>query len=377
MNFDYSQEQRQLMQEARRFLDDRCPAARVRAVLARAREDGTRSYDEVLWKSVAELGWLGTTIPERYGGLGLGYVELCALAEELGRALAPIPFSSTKYFLAEILMLAGSEGQREQWLPQISRGELIGCLATSEGPGLPAGTSSYVESGCLVGTKIPVTDGDVAQVAVVLASEAGLPGLFMVELSDPAVSRSVLESLDGTRGLARLSFAGARAERLGGAGEGLRLLDQLLCRAVVPLAFEQVGGADRCLESACEHARHRYAFGRPVGSYQAIKHRLADMYVKNQLARSNAYYAAWALAAGMAELPLAAATAHLAAAEAFVFAAQENIHVHGGMGFTWEADAQLYFRRARHLSLIAGSPAAWSERLVEALLSGCVAAGVH
>ena len=373
MNFDYSPEQRQLMQEARRFLDDRCPAARVRAVL----EDGACSYDEALWKSVAELGWLGTTIPERYGGLGLGYVELCALAEELGRALAPIPFSSTQYFLAEILMLAGSERQRAQWLPQISRGELIGCLATSEGPGLPAGTSSCVESGRLVGTKIPVTDGDVAQVAVVLASEAGAPGLFMVELSDPAVGRSTLESLDGTRGLARLSFAGAHAERLGVAGEGLRLLDQLLCRAVVPLAFEQVGGADRCLESACEHARHRYAFGRPVGSYQAIKHRMADMYVKNQLARSNAYYAAWALAAGAAELPLAAATARLAADEAFGFAAQENIHIHGGMGFTWEADAHLYFRRARHLSLTAGSPAMWGERLVEALVSGCAAAGVH
>ena len=377
MNFDYSEEQRRLMQEARRFLDDRCPAARVRAVLARAREDGTHSYDEVLWKSVAELGWLGTTIPERYGGLGLGYVELCALAEELGRALAPIPFSSTKYFLAEILMLAGSERQRAEWLPQISRGELIGCLATSEGPGLPAGTSSHVESGRLEGTKIPVTDGDVAHVAVVLASEAGAPGLFLVQLSDPAVCRTALESLDGTRGLARLSFTGARAERLGVAGQGLVLLDQLLCRAAVPLAFEQVGGADRCLECACEHARDRYAFGRPVGSYQAIKHRLADMYVKNQLARSNAYYAAWALAAGMAELPLAAATAHLAAAEAFAFAAQENIHVHGGMGFTWEADAHLYFRRARHLSLVAGSPATWSERLVEALLSGRAAAGVH
>jgi alkylation response protein AidB-like acyl-CoA dehydrogenase len=151
----------------------------------------------------------------------------------------------------------------------------------------------------------------------------------------------------------------------------------LLCRAAVPLAFEQLGGADRCLELACEHARQRYAFGRPVASYQAIKHRLADMYVKNQLARSNAYYAAWALAAGAAELPLAAATARLAADEAFAFAAQENIHIHGGMGFTWEADAHLYFRRARHLSLIAGSRAMWGERLVEALASGCAAAGVH
>jgi alkylation response protein AidB-like acyl-CoA dehydrogenase len=373
MNFDYSQEQQQLMREARRFLDDRCPAARVRTVL----EDRAHSYDEVLWKSVADLGWLGTSIPECYGGLGLGYVELCALAEELGRVLAPIPFSSTLYFFAEALKLAGSERQCAEVLPRIARGELIGCLAASEGPGLPQGVSCSVESGRLVGTKIPVTDGDVAQIALVLAKEAGAPGLFVVELSDPAVACSVLQSIDGTRGLARLSFEGAQVERLGAAGEGLRLLDQLLCRAAVPLAFEQVGGADRCLELACEHARQRYAFGRPVGSYQAIKHRLADMYVKNQLARSNAYYAAWALAAGAAELPLAAATARLAAAEAFGFAAQENIHIHGGMGFTWEADAHLYFRRARHLSLIAGSPATWSGRLVEALLSGCAATGVH
>jgi hypothetical protein len=373
MNFDYSQEQQQLMREARRFLDDRCPAARVRTVL----EDRARSYDEQLWESVADLGWLGTSIPERYGGLGLGYVELCALAEELGRALAPIPFASTLYFFAEALILAGSERQCTEWLPRIARGELIGCLATSEGPGLSQSVSCSVESGRLVGIKIPVTDGDVAQIALVLAKEAGAPGLFVVELSDPAVVRSVLQSIDGTRGLARLSFEGAQVERLGAAGEGLRLLDQLLCRAAVPLAFEQVGGADRCLELACEHARQRYAFGRPVGSYQAIKHRLADMYVKNQLARSNAYYAAWALAVGAAELPLAAATARLAADEAFGFAAQENIHIHGGMGFTWEADAQLYFRRARHLSLVAGSPATWSERLVESLLSGCAATGVH
>jgi alkylation response protein AidB-like acyl-CoA dehydrogenase len=373
MNFDYTEEQRQLMQQARRFLDATCSTARVRTVL----EDDRRSYDAQLWKSVAELGWLGTTIPERYGGQGLGHMELCALAEELGRAIAPIPFSSTQYFLTEIVILAGSETQREQWLPQISRGELIGCLATAEGPGSTAGTNCQVESKRLTGTKIPVTDGDIAHLAVLLATEAGAPSLFLVQLSDPAVQRCPLKSLDGTRGLAQLNFAGARAERLGEVGDGLRLLDQLLCRAVVPLAFEQVGGADRCLESACEYARQRYAFGRAIGSYQAIKHRLVDMYVKNQLARSNAYYAAWALEDGTAELPLAAAAAQVAASEAFSFAAQENIHVHGGMGFTWEADAHLYFRRARHLSLLAGSPSRWSERLVEALQSGCLAAGVH
>ncbi|MEA3133378.1 MAG: hypothetical protein QOG17_1224 [Gammaproteobacteria bacterium] len=365
MDFDYSDEQKHLKLEARRFLEHRCRPSAVRAVLA----DSSLSFDRSVWTGIAELGWLGATIPEGHGGLGIGYVELCAIAEELGRAIAPVPFASTLYFFAEALMLAGSQAQQAQWLSRTATGDLIGCFATSEGPGRASTQplTTVVEAGRLDGTKIPVTDGDVADVAVVLASEAGEPGLFLVDLAQTAVHRTPLASLDGSRGLARLSFAGARAERLGAAGAGLRLVDQVFQRAAVLLAFEQLGGADRCLEIARDYALQRYVFGRKIGGYQAIKHRLAEMYVKNELARSNAYYAAWALAANADELPVAAASARLSAGEAFCFAAKENIQIHGGMGFTWEADAHLYFRRARQLSLVAGAPSWWSERLVSAL----------
>jgi alkylation response protein AidB-like acyl-CoA dehydrogenase len=365
MDFDYSDEQKQLKQEARRFLQDCCPPSANRAVL----DDYDRSFDRTVWEGIAELGWLGTVIPEIHGGSGLGYVELCAIAEELGRAIAPVPFASTLYFFAEALMLGGSRDQQAHWLPRIATGGLIGCFATSEGPGRssPRSPATVVVGGRIDGTKIPVTDGDVADVAVVLASESSAPGLFLVDLSQEGVRRTPLGSLDGSRGLARLSFTGARAERLGTAGSGLVLVDQVLNRAAVLLAFEQLGGADRCLEAARDYALQRYAFGRQIGGYQAIKHRLADMYVKNELARSNAYYAAWALATNADELPIAAASARLSAGDAFSFAAKENIQIHGGMGFTWEADAHLYFRRARQLSLVAGAPSWWKECLAAAL----------
>jgi alkylation response protein AidB-like acyl-CoA dehydrogenase len=363
MNFDYSDEQKELKSAARRFLQERCKPALVRQLL----EDGTCSTVRQIWSEIAELGWLGTVIPEGDGGLGLGYVELCAIAEELGRALAPVPLASTLYFFAEGLLLAGSESQRARWLPRVAQGAVIGCWAIAEGPGRPGRITAHVEGARLTGTKIPVVDGDTADVALVLANEAGRPGLFLVELAQSAVSRVPLQSIDGSRRLARLDFEGAEAERIGAAGEGLQLVDQVLHRAAVLLAFEQLGGADRCLESACEHALQRYAFGRQIGSFQAIKHRLADIYVRNELARSNAYHAAWALETHAKELPSAAAAARISASEAFGFAAKENIQVHGGMGFTWEADAHLYFRRARHLSLVAGSPSVWCEFLVSTL----------
>jgi alkylation response protein AidB-like acyl-CoA dehydrogenase len=366
MDFDYTEEQKQLQQEARRFLEDRCPPSAVRAVL----ENPDLSLDRGLWAGVAELGWLGTVIPEVHGGLGLGYVELCAIAEELGRAVAPVPFASTLYFFAEALLLAGSPAQQARWLPKIACGESIGCFATAEGAGRPSGApTTVVEAGRISGTKIPVTDGGIADVAIVLAAAAGAPGLYLVELGQTAVLRVPLSSLDDSRGVASLSFHGAHAEPLGPPGAGLRLVDRVLQRAAVLLAFEQIGGADRCLHMARDYALQRYVFGRPIGSFQAVKHRLADMYVRNELARSNAYYAAWALDTDADELPIAAASARLAASDAFGFAAKENIQIHGGAGFTWAADPHLFFRRARQLSLVAGAPAVWGEQLVAALSS--------
>ena len=365
MDFDFSDDQKFLKTEARKFLDARCPVAVVRGVL----DDPAKAYDEGLWKGVAEQGWMGAAIPEEFGGLGLGGIELCAIAEELGRALAPIPFASTVYFVAEALMLAGSQEQKAKWLPKIAAGEVIGCFATVERPGTltEAQVQARVEGGKLTGVKIPVTDGDVADLAVVLAKEAGQSALYLVELDGPGVTRETLQTLDPTRDAAKLTFAGAPAERLGEAGEGLALAEAVMNRAAVLLAFEQVGGADRALEMAKSYALERYAFGRQIGSYQAIKHKLADIYIKNELARSNAYYGAWALGDGAAELPVAAAAARVAACEAFWFAAKENIQTHGGMGFTWDVDCHLFYRRAQQLGLVAGGAKAWKERLVSQL----------
>ncbi len=365
MNFDFSEDQKFLKSEARRFLEARCPIKVVRGVL----DDASKSYDADLWKAVAEQGWLGTAVPEAYGGLGLGHMELCVIAEELGRALSPIPFASTVYFFAEAVQIAGSETQKATLLAKVASGELIGCLASAEGPGAvtEASIKASVSDGKLTGEKVPVTDGDCATHALVLAKEGGRTGLYLVDLSAAGVTRKTLNTIDPTRGVAQLSFKGAAAERIGGAGEGFDTYEQVLNRAAVLLAFEQVGGADRALEMAKDYALNRYAFGRPIGSYQAIKHKLADMYVKTELARSNAYYGAWAIEDGAAELPVAAAAARVSANEASWYAAKENLQTHGGIGFTWEMDCHLFYRRAQQLGLVAGGSKQWKERLVAQL----------
>ena len=367
MNFDFTDEQKFLKGEVRRFLDACCPITVARGVL----DDDGRSFDLELWQTLAAMGWMGTTIPGKWGGTGLGHVELCAIAEELGRAVAPIPFASTVYVFAEAILAFGSDGQKEALLPRIARGEVVGCLAASEGPGCvaPEAMQTRVARGKLNGVKIPVMDGDIATHAIVAAQDETDTGLFIVDLAVNGVERETIGTLDPTRTAARLTFRAAACERLGAAGAGASLLSALLDRAAVPFAFEQVGGAGRCLEVACNYATTRHAFGRPIGSYQAIKHKLADIYVKNELARSNAYHGAWALAADAAELPEAAAAARIAGTQAYDFAARENLQTHGGIGFTWEADCHLHLRRARQLGLALGGLPVWRERLVRALES--------
>ncbi|MGA0083605.1 MAG: acyl-CoA dehydrogenase family protein [Steroidobacteraceae bacterium] len=365
MDFDYTSEQRELQAQARRFLAEHCPPSTVRRALDVA--DGAPDLE--LLKAIADLGWLGVAIPESEGGIGLGHVELCALAEELGRALLPGPFASSVYFFAETLRVAGSVAQRQRWLPLIASGDAIGCTAFYEGVGELDSTSceARVEGGRLYGIKQPVVDGMAADACVVMARDSDGLGLFLAAPLDDGVERTQLHSIDGSRPLARLRFDGVEVDRLGGPGEGIALARRTLERAAVPLAFEQVGAADRCLEMARDYALQRRAFGRPIGSFQAIKHRLADMYVRNELARSNAYYAAWALATDAPQLGAAAAAARIAATEAFEFAARENIQVHGGIAITWEADPQLFLRRARHCAVVAGSADWWAEQLVTAL----------
>ncbi len=365
MNFDFSDDQKSLKDQARKFLSDKAGAKVTRRVL----DDGGASYDQSLWRAVAEMGWLGAAIPEQHGGLGLGRLELCVLAEELGRALAPIPFSSTAYFFAEALMLAGSEAQKTALLPKVAAGEVIGCFASSEGPGAPTPSSMQAkfDGAKLNGAKVPVTDGDCASHAVVVAKEGAGVSLVLVDLNQSGVMRATLKTLDPSRGHAKLEFKNAKAERIGAAGQGWELAESVLDRAAVLIAFEQVGGSQACLEMATEYAKSRYAFSRPIGSFQAIKHKLADMYVAIEVARSNAYYGAWALSTEAGELGFAAAASRAAASDAYYMCAKENIQTHGGMGFTWEVDCHLYFRRAKLLALQAGSPAVWKEKLVKRL----------
>ncbi|MEH6410110.1 MAG: acyl-CoA dehydrogenase family protein [Hyphomonas sp.] len=365
MNFDFSEDQKFLANEARKFLESQCSMAEVRAVL----NDDTKAFNEGVWKKVVEMGWLGTAIPEEHGGLGLGMLEMCVLAEEMGRVLAPVPFASTAYFFTEALKLAGSAEQQADLFPRIVSGEVVGCYAASEGPGNPDAGSlkTSFDGKTLSGLKVPVTDGDIATHAVVLVKEGAGASLVLVDLSEKGVGKKVLSTLDPTRSHAELTFNKVPATRLGKAGDGDRLNDALLDRVAVLLAFEQLGGASRCLEMAKDYAMERYAFGRPIGGNQAIKHKLAEMYVKNEVARSNCFYGAWAVSTDAAELPEAAAAARVAASEAFWFASKENIQTHGGMGFTWEVDCHLFYRRAKLLAVQAGSPKVWKEKLVRAI----------
>ena len=366
MDFDFSDDQKFLRDEARKFLEAQCTSAVVRNVL----DNDDVSHAEDLWKQVKEMGWLGAAIPEEHGGLGLGMLEMCVIAEELGRVLAPIPFSSSAFYFAEAIKQFGTDAQKSAYLPKIASGEFVGCLATSEGPGDSdaAKLKTGFSSGKVSGTKLPVTDGDIASHALVLAKDGSGASMAIVALDGDGVTRTPIQTLEPTRSHAEIVFDGAAAELLGNeVGNGMTQLDSILNRAAILVAFEQVGGASRCLEMAIEYANERQAFGRPIGGYQAIKHKLADMYVKNEVARSNAYYGAWALSTDAAELPEAAAAARVAASEAFWFASKENIQTHGGMGFTWEVDCHLYYRRAKLLSVQAGAPGVWKEKLVTAL----------
>jgi alkylation response protein AidB-like acyl-CoA dehydrogenase len=367
MNFDFSDEQKQLRDQARKFLTEKCPPKAVRAVL-----DGNAPYDRDLWKGLAEMGFLGVAIPEAYGGAGAGHLELCVIAEEMGRALAPVPFSSTVYLAAEALILAGSEAQKQKWLPLIASGEAIGTLALFEGKGNPSPLAIRLSAsgGSLNGTKKPVPDGTIADFAIV-AARTGSSGrdtdvsLFLVEMKGEGIEARALTNVDPTRGQSEVIFRNCKAEPLGPANEGWSVVSQVLDRAAVLTGFEQVGGADRALEMGRDYALDRIAFGRPIGSFQAVKHMLADMYVSATLARSNCYYGAWALSTNASELPEAAAAARISATQAFQHCAKNNIQVHGGMGFTWEFDCHLYYRRANATALSLGSLSYWEDVLID------------
>lgn len=371
MNFEFGDEQNMLREQARGFLQDHCSMKVVREAL----ESGS-PFKPDLWQKVAEMGWTSTVIPEQYDGLGLSYLELSVIADELGRAVAPLPFSSSVYLATEAILHYGSEEQKQSWLPRLASGEVIGTFAMAEGMG--ATTPAKLQTSGpneVSGTKIAVPDGDIADFAIVVCrSEAGDGArLALVDLKQDAVSKEVISTIDPSRSHANLTFKAASAEPLGDSDNGWAATQNLLNRAAVLIAWEQTGGSDAALEMAKEYAMGRYAFGRPIAGYQAIKHKLANMYVKNTLARSNCYYGAWALNTNAPELPVAAATARVAGIQAYYFASKENIQTHGGMGFTWEFDCQFHYRRSKLLSVNIGSEAQWQDKLITAIESDAAA----
>lgn len=372
MNLDFSDDQKQLQDQVRRFLAERCTSAAVRRIV-----ETDETFDRPLYAGLAEMGVLGAAIPEEYGGVGLSRLELCLFAEELGRVIAPVPVSSSIYLAAEFLLLAGTEAQKKAWLPKLAAGEIVGTFAFTEGTGrtTPDKIRAMVRNGRLSGGKVAVPDGAAADLAVVAARQGTGDGadaisLYLVDLRGPGVERTVLTTLDPSRKAASFTFTDAPAELLGRTGDGWHIAGQVMDRAAILLAFEQVGGSDRALEMARDYALDRMAFGRPIGSFQAIKHMLADMYVSATLARSNCYYAAWALSTDAAELPVAAATARVSATQAFQHCARNNIQTHGGMGFTWAFDCHLYYRRSNALALSLGSLSTWESLLIERMRGG-------
>ncbi len=362
MDFDFSADEKLVREQTGRYLADHCGTRVVRDVL-----EGRANYARDVWQGLGQMGLMATALPESYGGVDAGYATLCLVAQELGAHVAPTPFGSSVYLATEAVLQFGSSAQKETWLPRLGKGEVIGTFAVDEGrENVSAKTlGSVADGGSLSGTKL-VSDGGIADVAIVLAREGAGAGLYIADLKDASVSRERVDTVDPTRDTARVTFARTPVERLGDA-EGWSALNRVYDRAAVLFAFEQIGGAQAALDMAVAYAQERFAFGRPIGSFQALKHMMADMYVALKLAESNCYYAAWALATDSKDLPLAAATARVSATQAYQLCSRDNIQVHGGMGFTWEFDCHLYYRRSNYLALQLGGLTAWEDKLVNAL----------
>ncbi len=363
MDFAFSDEQEQFRETLRRFFAEHAPMAEVRRTLETA-----EGFDGALWKRMArELGLQGVHLPEAYGGQGFSFLELGIVQEELGRALVPTPYFSTVCLAANAILNAGSEGDRRALLPAIASGERTASLAWLEGSGgwdLPSvSLACHPEGGSFVldGVKTLVSDGDAAELLLVVGRLPGTQGedgitLLRVDRTAPGVKLDVPASLDPTRRQARVEFAGARAEALGSAGTAGAALLKTLSQATVCLAFEMMGGAARCLEMAVAYAKTRIQFARPIGAFQAVKHKCAEVLLELELARSAAYYAGWAAAEAHPDLAVAASLAKAAGAEAYLRAAAENLQIHGGVGFTWEYDPQLYYKRAKASEILLGDP---------------------
>jgi alkylation response protein AidB-like acyl-CoA dehydrogenase len=318
-----------------------------------------------------QLGLQAIAIPEEYGGVGFGYVELTVIFEEMGAALLCAPYFSTVALAANALMSSGDESAKKDFLPGIASGETMATLALTEDTGrwdLEGITLAATGKGGdwkLDGHKMFVIDGATAGLLLVAGRTAKGVSLFAVEADAAGVTRTALATMDQTRKQARIEFAGTPARLVGEDGGAGPALSRTLDLAAVALAAEQVGGAQRCLDMAVDYAKTRIQFGRPIGSFQAIKHKCADMLLEVESAKSAAYYAGWAAAEDSEELPVVASLAKSYCSEAYFHAAAENIQIHGGIGFTWEHDAHLYFKRAKSSELLLGDPSYHRELLAK------------
>jgi alkylation response protein AidB-like acyl-CoA dehydrogenase len=373
LNFAFTDEQEELRATARAFLAEHAPPEAMRR--AAGSELG---FDPGLWKRIgSELGWTSVIVPEAYGGLGLGWVELAALLEVMGEALLCAPFFSSVCLGANALLAAGSEEQKREHLPAIAGGDRLAALAFTEASGRwdASGIEATArrEGGDFVlsGRKRHVLDGHCADLLIAAARRPGSAGpegvsLFALPADAPGVERRRLPTLDPTRRLAEVELREVRVPGgalLGPEGGGWPALARTLDRAAVALAAEQVGGAQRCLDLAVAHAKQRVQFGRPIGSFQAIQHKCADMMVAVESARSAAYYAACVAAEGGEELPRVASLAKAWCSDAFFRCAADCLQIHGGVGFTWEYDVHFYLKRARSTEIFLGDPAHHRERV--------------
>ena len=367
MNFAFTEEQDELRKSVRKFLDDKSPMASVRRLM-----EGEVGFDEDVWKQATEqLGLAGLAIPENYGGLGYGAVELGIVLEEMGRSLFCGPYFSSVVMAANAIIASGDQESMSQHLPSIATGEARYTICGYEeahGFDLTPTSGEAVADGdhyLLSASKVYVIDGASATDFLVFAKVDGELSLFYVSGSADAVTRTPMETLDQTRKLAKVEFVSAPAHLIGAVGDGSEIYAKMLNVAAAALSVEMVGGAQACLDMAVEYSKSRIQFGRPIGSFQAIKHKCADILVEVESAKSAAYYAMWAVANDPNEAMISAPLAKAFCGDAYFFAAAENIQIHGGIGFTWEHDAHLYFKRAKSSQLLFGSSSDFRSILAE------------
>jgi alkylation response protein AidB-like acyl-CoA dehydrogenase len=372
MNFGFSEEQEMLRAAARKFFENECTSEWVRK-----RMEEPAGVTDDYWARLAEQGWLGLVYPEEFGGSGLGFVDLTVLMEEMGRVVMPGPFFSTVLLGGLAILEGGTPEQKKEWLPRIATGRAKVALALAEpsarwdAAGITVTAKKAGDGHLLNGTKLFVLDAHLAD-AIVVAARTGSGrepehgvSLFLVPRGAAGLEVKLLPTMDQTRKLCEVTLRDVRGSLMGAADQGWPALARVIERATVAMCAEMCGGAQKVLEMTTEYAKIRVAFGKPIGSYQGVKHRAADMLVDVENAKSLTYYAAWAMDENVAEGALAASMAKAYASDAFRRVAGAGIQLHGGIGFTWEHDLHLYFKRAKSSEFTFGDATYHRERVAQ------------